>query len=126
MGPAGGGGGGGGGGGDVEWRDDLVDPEGGRPGLQLVHAQLLHLRETRLAHVMTQVEPGIMAQQDLASIRRITQLLGQQKAWPTEHPVLCDQMQPVGKVRSVELCMVARHKGLSQKPGPLNTLWCVG
>ena len=46
---------------------------------------------------MAQVEPGIMAQQDLASIRRITQLLGQQKAWPTEHPVLCDQMQPVGK-----------------------------
>ena len=55
---------------------DLVDPEGGGPGLQLVHAQLLHLGEPGIAHTVPQVQPGIMAQQDLTPICGVPQLLG--------------------------------------------------
>ncbi|KAA6428509.1 MAG: hypothetical protein FRX49_01385 [Trebouxia sp. A1-2] len=40
----------------------LVDPEGCRPGFQLIHAQLFNLGEAGIAHTVPQIEPGILSQ----------------------------------------------------------------
>ena len=53
----------------------LVDPEGRRPGLKLIHAQLFHLGEAGIAHTVPQIQPGIMTQQHLAPICGVPQLL---------------------------------------------------
>ena len=77
----------------------LIDPKGCRPGFQFIHAQLLHLREASITHAVPQIQPGIMAQQHLATISSVPQLLRQGETWAAENPVLCHQVQSASCLR---------------------------
>lgn len=73
-------------------KDDLVDPDGGGPGLQLVKPYLFDSREACLPHFRLKSEPGIVRQQNLATVGRVSHLYGNLEAWPAEHSVLCQQV----------------------------------
>ncbi len=49
---------------------------------------------SHLVHAVAQLQPGVVAEHHLATVRRVTDLLRHQEARPREHAVLRQQVQP--------------------------------
>ena len=72
----------------------LINPNWGRPSLELVQPDLLHRGETSLRHLRLKPQPRIVRQQHLATVGRVADLYGHLEPRPTEDSVLSQQVQP--------------------------------